>query len=66
MPKWTGTRYYEYRAISYRANQIWYLLRREIKKSTKLVSSKLKIEQWHCLECPCTLCKTHLPNRGCL
>ena len=35
-------------SIPYRADEIWNLLSR----------------QWHWLECPCTLCKTYLPNLG--
>ena len=45
-------------SIPYRANQIWNLLSSEIKNSANLDSFKLKIKQWRCLECPCTLCKT--------
>ena len=55
---------YGWNSIPYRANQIWILLPRQIKNSTNLDSSELKIKQWRCLECPCTLCKTYLPNLG--
>ena len=51
-------------SIPYRANQIWNLLPRQIKNSVNLDSFKLKIKQWPCLECPCTLCKTYLLNLG--
>ena len=51
-------------SIPYRANQIWNLLPREIKNSANLDSFKLQIKQWRCLEFPCTLCKTYLPNLG--
>ena len=34
------------------------------RNSANLNSFKLKIKQWHCLECSCTLCKTYLPNLG--
>ena len=46
-------------SIPYRTNQIWNLLPRQIKNSTNLDSFKLKIKQWRCLECSCTLCKTY-------
>ena len=49
-------------SIPYRANQIWNLLPSEIKNSANLDSFKLKFKQWRCLERPCTLCKTYLPN----
>ena len=42
-------------SIPYRANQIWNLLPRAIKNSVNFDSFKLKIKQWRCLECPCTL-----------
>ena len=51
-------------SISYRANQIWNLLPRQIKNSANLDSLKLKLEEWRCLECLCTLCKIYLPNLG--
>ena len=35
------------------------LTTREIKKLTNLDFFKLKIEQWRCLECTCTLFKTY-------
>ena len=47
--------------VSCKANQIWNLLPR---KTKNLDSFKLKIKQWRCLECPCTLSKTFLPNPG--
>ena len=49
----------------HRANQIWNLLPVEIKYSANFDSFKLEIQQWRCLECPCTLCKTYLTNLGC-
>ena len=55
---------YGQNSISYTANQIWNLLPREIKNSTSLDSFKLKNKQWCCVECPCILCKTYLPNLG--
>ena len=51
-------------SIPYRANQIWDLLLHEIKYSAHLNSFKSKIKHWHCLEYPCTLCKTYLQNLG--
>ena len=42
-------------SIPYRVNHLWNLLRREIKNSANLRSFKLKLKQWRCLECPCTL-----------
>ena len=36
----------------------------QIKKLANLDSFKLKIKQWGCVKCPCTLCKTYLPNLG--
>ena len=51
-------------SIPYKASQIWNLLPGQIKNSANLDSFKLKIKQWHCAECPCTLCKTYLPNLG--
>ena len=51
-------------SIPYKANQIWNLLPGQIKNSANLDSFKLKIKQWRCAECPCTLCKTYLPNLG--
>ena len=55
---------YGQNSISRRANQIWNLLPREIKNSATSDSFKLKIKQWRCLECPCTLCKTFFLNLG--
>ena len=51
-------------SIPYKANQIWNLLPGQIKNSANLDSFKLKIKQWRCAECPCTLCKTYLANLG--
>ena len=51
-------------SIPYKANQIWNLLPGQIKNPANLDSFKLKIKQWSCAECPCTLCKTYLPNLG--
>ena len=51
-------------SIPYRANQIWKLLPPRIKNSANLDSFKLKIKQWRCVKCPCTLCKIYLPNIG--
>ena len=61
-----NTRHYSYgwNSILYRANQIWNLLSRQVKNSVNLDSFKLKINQWRCVECPCTLCKIYLPNLG--
>ena len=50
-------------SIAYRANQIWNLLPRQIKNSANLDSFKLKIKQWRCVECPCTLCKGYTGSR---
>ena len=61
---WPKTDRYGKNSILYRTNQIWNLLPHEIKNSANLVSFKLKIKQWRCLECTCTLCKTYLPNLG--
>ena len=51
-------------SIPYRANQIWNLMPCQIKNLANLDSFKLKIKQWGCVKCPCTLCKTNLPNLG--
>ena len=61
---WPKTDGYGQNSIAYRANQIWILLPRQIKNSANLDSFKLKIKQWRCLECPCALRKTYLPNLG--
>ena len=61
---WPKTDRFGWNSIPYTANQIWNLLPREIKNSENLDSFKLKIKQWRCLECPCTLCKTYLPDLG--
>ena len=37
-----------------------------ITNAANLDSFNLKIRQWGCLECSCTLCKTYLPSLGCL
>ena len=48
---------YVQNSISNTANQVWNLL-------PSLDSFKLKNKQWCCVECPCILCKTYLPNLG--
>ena len=50
--------------IPHRDNQTWNLLPLQIKNSVNLDSFKLKIKQWRCVECPCTLCKTYIPSLG--
>ena len=55
---------YGQNSIPYRANQIWNSLSRQRKNSANLDSFKLKIKQWRCLECSCTISKTYLPNLG--
>ena len=50
---------FDQNSILQRASQKLNLLSREIKNSPNLDSLKLKIKQWRCLDCPCTLCKTY-------
>ena len=55
---------YGQNSISHTDNQIWNLLPCGIKNSASLDSFKLKNKQECCVECPCILCKTYLPNLG--
>ena len=51
-------------SISYLGPKIWDLVPDEIKKCSTLIGFKQKIKMWVPAKCPCTLCKTYIPNLG--
>ena len=51
-------------SITYRSNQLWNLVPDNMKQSKTLASFKQALKSWKCLSCPCTLCKTYVPNLG--
>ena len=51
-------------SISYLGPKIWDLVPDEIKKCSTLIGFKQKIKTWVPAKCPCTLCKTYIPNLG--
>ena len=55
---------YGLNSIPYRANQLWKILPENIKSSQSLSCFKDKIKNWCCNNCPCTICKTFIPNLG--
>ena len=51
-------------SISYLGPKFWDLVPDEIKKCSTLIGFKQKIKTWVPAKCPCTLCKTYIPNLG--
>ena len=55
---------YGLNSIPYKANQLWNLIPENLKSSPSLTLLKNKIKLWQCLNCPCNLCKSYIPNLG--
>ena len=49
-------------SLAYLAPKIWELVPNEIKALESLASFKSAIKKWKTTECPCRLCKTHIPQ----
>ena len=55
---------YELNSIPYKANQPWNLLPENLKSSPSLTQFKSEIKLWQCLNWPCNVCKSYVPNLG--
>ena len=55
---------YGVESFSYRSPQLWAMLPAELKEINLLDQFKREIRKWTCLNCPCRLCKTFIPNLG--
>ena len=51
-------------SLAYLAPKIWELVPNEIKAVESLASFKSAIKKWKTTECPCRVCKTHIPQVG--
>ena len=50
--------------VSHISSKIWELIPDKIKAAPNLQTFKEKIKTWYCQKCPCTLCKTYIPQLG--
>ena len=55
---------YGIESFSYRSPQLWAMLPAELKEINLIDQFKREIRKWTCLNCPCRLCKTFIPNLG--
>ena len=58
------TNKYGLETIAYRSGQLWNTLPNNIRQSYSLTIFKKNIKNWNCDNCPCTNCKTYIPNLG--
>ena len=56
------TLFYGSETISYRAPQLWTILKEEFKQRNAISFFEIDLRQWICSECPCRLCKVFVPN----
>ena len=56
------TLFYGSETISYRAPQLWAILKEEFKQRNAISFFEIDLRQWICSECPCRLCKVFVPN----
>ena len=47
-----------------RVLQLWSILPENFQQINSLVQFKESVRKWVCIDCPCTLCKLYLPNKG--
>ena len=50
--------------LNYRSRQLWSILPENLRQINSLVQFKESVRKWVCIDCPCTLCKLYLPNKG--
>ena len=55
---------YGLNSIPYKANQLWNFFPENLKSSPSLTLSKNEIKLWQCLNCPCNICESYVPNLG--
>ena len=55
---------YGLNSMPYKANQVWNLLPENLKSSPSLTLFKNEIKLLGCIKCPCSRCKSYVPNLG--
>ena len=55
---------YGLNSISYKANEVWNLIPKNLKSSQSLTLFKNEIKLWQCFNCSCNICKSYVPYLG--